>query len=93
MFFLFDLRVNAILGGTSMRVIDTAFRYYLTWHGEKSRGTEFKPCVVWRNRAPQHTPGAHPPLRLSLPHSRSVLWISSKLRGSTNMCLPWFTVH
>ena len=45
MFFLFDLRVNAVLGGTSMRVINTAFRYYLTWHGEKSRGTEFKPCV------------------------------------------------
>ena len=39
----------AVLGGTSMRVINTAFRYYLTWHGEKSRGTEFKPCmdVVW----------------------------------------------
>ena len=47
MFFLFDLRVTAILGGTSMRVIDTAFSYYVTWHGEKSRGTEFKPCVAF----------------------------------------------
>ena len=45
MFFLFDVRVNAVLGGTSMRVIVTAFQYYLTWHGEKNRGTEFKPRV------------------------------------------------
>ena len=45
MFFLFDLRVNAILGGTSMRVIDTAFVYYLTWHLEKGRGTWFIPPV------------------------------------------------
>ena len=45
MFLLFDVRVNAILGGTSMRVINTSFRYYLTWHGEKSRGTELKPRV------------------------------------------------
>ena len=45
MFFLFDACVNAVLGGTSMRVIDTAFEYYLTWH-EKNRGTEFKPRVM-----------------------------------------------
>jgi hypothetical protein len=29
-----------------MRVIDTAFVYYLTWHGEKNRGTELKPRVA-----------------------------------------------
>jgi hypothetical protein len=48
MIFFFDVRVNAILGGTSMRVIDTAFVYYLTWHREKtqkSSGTEFIPVV------------------------------------------------
>ena len=44
--FFFDVLVNAILGGTSMRVIDTPFGYYLTWHREKNRGTEFKPRVV-----------------------------------------------
>jgi hypothetical protein len=38
--FFFDVRVNAVLGGTSMRVIDTPFGYYLTWHREKN-GTEF----------------------------------------------------
>jgi hypothetical protein len=45
MFFFFDVRVNAILGGTSVRVINTESVYYLTWHGEKNRGTEFKPRV------------------------------------------------
>ena len=35
-------------GGTSKRVIDTgtAFVYYLTWHREKNRGTEFEPRVA-----------------------------------------------
>jgi len=46
MIFFFDVRVHAVLGGTSIRVIDTAFVYYLTWHGEKNRGTELKPRVV-----------------------------------------------
>ncbi len=44
-FFFDDVRVNAVLGGTSMRVIDTPFVYYLTWHREKNRGTEFEPRV------------------------------------------------
>ena len=28
-----------------MRVINTPFGYYLTWHREKNRGTEFEPRV------------------------------------------------
>jgi hypothetical protein len=40
------VRVHAVLGGTSIRVINTAFVYYLTWHGEKNRGTELKPRVA-----------------------------------------------
>ena len=31
-----------------MRVIDTPFVYYLTWHREKNRGTEIKPRVEVR---------------------------------------------
>jgi len=29
----------------SMRVIDTAIAYYMTWHREKNRGAELKTCV------------------------------------------------
>jgi len=46
MIFFFGVRVHAVLGGTSIRVIDTAFVYYLTLHGEKNSGTELKQSLA-----------------------------------------------
>ena len=42
---LSDFAVNPVLGGDLHGVIDTIFLYYVLWHGEKSRGLEFKTRV------------------------------------------------
>ena len=41
---MFFLRVcdSAVLGGDLHEVINTRFLYHVLWHGEKSRGLEFK---------------------------------------------------
>ena len=50
---LSDFAVNPVLGGDLHGVIDTIFLYYVLWHGEKSRGLEFKARMDMRDEPPR----------------------------------------